>query len=229
MRPYVNHPGFARANTRLVTDAVRGLLREGVDPSGIRLLFVTHSIPTAMDDTSGPGDSEGNAYARQHVALGSAITGEVNATLDTDLDGELVFCSRSGPPSQPWLEPDVNDRLEELAAEGAVRGGAGADRVRLRPHGGRLRPRHRGGGDGRAARAAPGARAHGGGRRRVRVRSGRPARGAGRRGQGRGPGPSGLARGCAPAVEVSARLLPQPARGQARPVRARAEMATGRG
>jgi ferrochelatase len=120
VRPYVSHPGFARANTRLVTDAVRGLLREGVDPSGIRLLFVTHSIPTAMDDTSGPGDSEGNAYARQHVALGAAITGEVNATLDTDLDGELVFCSRSGPPSQPWLEPDVNDRLEELAAEGAV-------------------------------------------------------------------------------------------------------------
>jgi ferrochelatase len=73
-----------------------------------------------MDDTSGPGDSEGNAYARQHVALGAAVTGEVNATLDTDLDGELVFCSRSGPPSQPWLEPDVNDRLEELAAEGAV-------------------------------------------------------------------------------------------------------------
>ena len=51
--------------------------------------------------------------------MGAAITDEVNATLDTDLSGELVFCSRSGPPSQPWLEPDVNDRLEELAAEGA--------------------------------------------------------------------------------------------------------------
>ena len=53
-----------------------------------------------------------------HVQLGAAITEEVNATLDTDLEGELVFCSRSGPPTQPWLEPDVNDRLEELAAEG---------------------------------------------------------------------------------------------------------------
>ena len=37
-----------------------------------------------------------------------------------DLEGELVFCSRSGPPTQPWLEPDVNDRLEELAAEGGA-------------------------------------------------------------------------------------------------------------
>ncbi len=27
---------------------------------------------------------------------------------------ELVFCSRSGPPQVPWLEPDVNDHLEEL-------------------------------------------------------------------------------------------------------------------
>jgi protoporphyrin/coproporphyrin ferrochelatase len=119
IRPYYNHPGFARANSRLATEAVRGLLREGVDPRGIRLVFVTHSIPTAMDDTSGPGDEEGNAYGGQHVALSAAITGEVNITLDTDLAAELVFCSRSGPPSQPWLEPDVNDRLEELAGEGA--------------------------------------------------------------------------------------------------------------
>ncbi|HET8768438.1 MAG TPA: ferrochelatase [Pedococcus sp.] len=119
VRTYANHPGFSRTNSRLVTEAVREVLRSGEDPGSVRLLFVTHSIPTAMDDTSGPGDGEGNAYSRQHLALGAAITEEVNATLDTDLEGELVFCSRSGPPTQPWLEPDVNDRLEELAAEGA--------------------------------------------------------------------------------------------------------------
>ncbi len=34
---------------------------------------------------------------------------------------ELVYCSRSGAPHVPWLEPDVNDRLDELALEG-VRG-----------------------------------------------------------------------------------------------------------
>ena len=33
---------------------------------------------------------------------------------------ELVFCSRSGPPHVPWLEPDVNDRIEELAEHGVA-------------------------------------------------------------------------------------------------------------
>ena len=118
VRPYANHPGFARANSRLVTEAVRGLVRGGADPAGIRILFVTHSIPTAMDQTSGPGDDEGGVYTRQHQALGAAITSEVAATLDVEVEAELVFCSRSGPPQQPWLEPDVNDRLEQLAAAG---------------------------------------------------------------------------------------------------------------
>jgi ferrochelatase len=30
----------------------------------------------------------------------------------------VVFQSRSGPPSVPWLEPDVNDALAECAAAG---------------------------------------------------------------------------------------------------------------
>jgi ferrochelatase len=29
--------------------------------------------------------------------------------------GELVFQSRSGPPSQAWLEPDIRDRVQELS------------------------------------------------------------------------------------------------------------------
>jgi protoporphyrin/coproporphyrin ferrochelatase len=31
-----------------------------------------------------------------------------------------VFCSRSGPAHVPWLEPDVNDRLSELAEDGVA-------------------------------------------------------------------------------------------------------------
>jgi ferrochelatase len=33
-------------------------------------------------------------------------------------DGELVFQSRSGSPTQPWLEPDVCHRLRELTKSG---------------------------------------------------------------------------------------------------------------
>jgi protoporphyrin/coproporphyrin ferrochelatase len=116
VRPYFNHPGFSRSNARLVTEAVRAL-GERPDPE-VRLVFVTHSISEGMDATSGPGDAEGNAYRRQHLELAAAITEEVNATLSRRLDHELVYCSRSGPPTQPWLEPDVNDALRALAAEG---------------------------------------------------------------------------------------------------------------
>ena len=35
-----------------------------------------------------------------------------------DLPWDLVYCSRSGPPTQPWLEPDVNDHLRALHADG---------------------------------------------------------------------------------------------------------------
>ena len=58
--------------------------------------------------------------------------------------------------TSPWLEPDVNDRIEELAEHGVAGGRRGADRLRLRPHGGHLRPRHRGERDRREAR--PGVR-----------------------------------------------------------------------
>lgn len=118
IRPYALHPGFAQANVTAVREAVRSASDTADLPT---LLFVTHSVPTAMDETSGPGDGEGHLYSRQHLALAEAITEQVAADLDLpDLTGELVFCSRSGPPHQPWTEPDVNDRLEELAAAGVT-------------------------------------------------------------------------------------------------------------
>jgi ferrochelatase len=106
--PYALTPGFAAATVDLVRSAI-ARLPASADP---RLLFVTHSIPTAMDDTSGPGDGEGNAYVDEHLRVARLVADTVG------VEGELVFCSRSGPPTQPWLEPDINDRLEELAAEG---------------------------------------------------------------------------------------------------------------
>ena len=116
VRPYALHPGFGAATVAATREAVAAALESSPTPA---LLFVTHSIPTAMDATSGPGDGEGHLYSRQHLWLTEAVTEQVAADLDLpDLRSELVFCSRSGPPQQPWLEPDVNDRIEELAAEG---------------------------------------------------------------------------------------------------------------
>ncbi len=112
VRPYAVHPGLGTAWRRALLEAMSDL----PDRDRARILYVTHSVPEAMDDTSGPGDGEGNLYADQHVRLARRLTDEVNEALGLEVAGELVFCSRSGPPNQPWLEPDVNDRIEELAA-----------------------------------------------------------------------------------------------------------------
>lgn len=116
IRQYWNHPGFSRANARIVAEGARQLhARTGVVP---HLVMVTHSLPVAMDETSGPGDSEGHLYSTQHLELADAIAREVAATLGVEVEHDLTYCSRSGPPSQPWLEPDVNDHLRVLAERG---------------------------------------------------------------------------------------------------------------
>jgi protoporphyrin/coproporphyrin ferrochelatase len=108
LRSYYNHPGFLEPVVDAVTDAV-------ASRPGARLVFVTHSIPTSMNDASGP---EGGAYLAQHRTAAAYVAGRVARTTGPDRVHDLVFCSRSGPPQAPWLEPDVNDHLEKLAGEG---------------------------------------------------------------------------------------------------------------
>lgn len=100
--------GFVEANA----DALRAALDELPDA---HVLFVTHSIPTGMDETSGPADQRG-AYSRWHHEVADRVATKAGAR-----HHELVFCSRSGNPEQPWLEPDVGDRIEALHAEGVTR------------------------------------------------------------------------------------------------------------
>ena len=124
IRQYWNHPGFSATNTRIVTEAVRGMIEGGSSDAAAtppHLVFVTHSLPDAMDDTSGPGDGDGNLYSLQHRQLAAGITAEASRTLGVELDHDLTYCSRSGPPSQPWLEPDVNDHLAVLKERGVRR------------------------------------------------------------------------------------------------------------
>jgi ferrochelatase len=113
LRHYFNHPGFVEP----VVDAVLAALTDL--PDGVRedarLVFVTHSIPTAMNDASGPG---GGAYLVQHQDVAAVVADRVRAASGVARGHDLVFCSRSGSPRVPWLEPDVNDHLEALAASG---------------------------------------------------------------------------------------------------------------
>jgi ferrochelatase len=108
IRLYFNHPGFLEP----VVDAVVSATQARLDA---RLVFVTHSIPEAMNAASGP---RGGAYLAQHLDAASHVVRRVAETTGRAHQHDLVFCSRSGPPQVPWLEPDVNDHLEKLAAEG---------------------------------------------------------------------------------------------------------------
>jgi protoporphyrin/coproporphyrin ferrochelatase len=112
VRPYANHPGFVRPNAAAAVAALREL------PDGAHLAFVTHSIPDAMNAASGSPEDP-NAYARQHLDVATSIAELAGAELGREISWRLVYCSRSGPPTQPWLEPDVGDHLRELAAAGA--------------------------------------------------------------------------------------------------------------
>lgn len=116
LRHYFNHPGFVAAMTQATLAALDQLPAE--DRSEARMLFVTHSIPTAMAEASGP---IGGAYVAQHLDAAAEVAARVAAADGrADRPWELVYCSRSGAPSTPWLEPDVNDRITELAGGGAT-------------------------------------------------------------------------------------------------------------
>jgi ferrochelatase len=101
-----NHPGFITAQKDCLLEAL-GKIPEDARAS-TTILFTAHSIPKSMADNS-----------RYEEQLREACR------LICDAAGhrtwELVFQSRSGPPQQPWLEPDVCDRIEQLAKESPVR------------------------------------------------------------------------------------------------------------
>jgi ferrochelatase len=138
LRLYYNHPGFIDAQadrlraaltiatattTAAGTGAETGAEAEpdGTDPAcgrlpeGTRLVFTAHSIPVSM--ASG---CDYVAQLREAARLVTAASGLCSGGGDP-IDHDLVYQSRSGPPTVPWLEPDVNDHLAAVAADGIDR------------------------------------------------------------------------------------------------------------
>jgi protoporphyrin/coproporphyrin ferrochelatase len=123
IRPFYDHPGFVDAFETGVREAIEGFLADGIAASDIQILFSTHSIPTEDALRSGARDidwGEGGAYAAQHEAVAAWVMDRVLKTLPSGagVSWELVYQSRSGPPSQPWLDPDVCDVIAELPERG---------------------------------------------------------------------------------------------------------------
>jgi ferrochelatase len=106
---YFDQPGFIRANADALAAAIASLPAEVRDTA--RLVATAHSIPDAMAAVAGPA---GGAYEAELLIAAQAV-------IDRAAPGrpfDLVWQSRSGPPSVPWLEPDVNDHLRALAESG---------------------------------------------------------------------------------------------------------------
>ncbi len=122
IRQFFDHPGFVTPFTESLHEALKSFTAAGHRPDEIRVLFCTHSIPTVDAEHSGPRDQNfgeaGGAYPAQHLAVAEKIMASVAEACGFAPAWELVYQSRSGPPSQPWLEPDVCDRIAELPAEG---------------------------------------------------------------------------------------------------------------
>ena len=105
LRGFHDHPGFVEANADRLSAAIESL------PPGrraaARIAFTAHSIPAAM-----AAGSDYVAQLRETCALVAARASR--------LPWALVYQSRSGPPGDPWLEPDVLDHLATLRSEGAT-------------------------------------------------------------------------------------------------------------
>ena len=108
LRLFYNHPGFIGPMAERVAAAWNEIPPERRDRA--RLLFTAHSIPAAMAQPS--------PYEHQlHEACRGAVE-PLSASHGRSLPWDLVFQSRSGPPSQRWLEPDVRDHIRQLRADG---------------------------------------------------------------------------------------------------------------
>ncbi|MDP6468942.1 MAG: ferrochelatase [Pirellulaceae bacterium] len=102
LRVFFNHPGYI--------DPMRERIQRAIDQMAVsrraatHIVFTAHSIPVAM--------ARGCAYEEQLRESCRLV-----AEAFPDQSWELAFQSRSGPPSMPWLEPDILDCLRKLHAD----------------------------------------------------------------------------------------------------------------
>ena len=105
IRVFYNHPGFIEANVQHLRTALDGIPVER--RGGAHVAFTAHSLPLAM-----ARGSEYETQLRDSANLVAEGAGVVRY--------EVVYQSRSGPPSVPWLEPDILDHMESLASSGVT-------------------------------------------------------------------------------------------------------------
>ena len=105
LRTFHNHPGFIGAMADRIRTALGRIPSDRRD--SVTLVFTAHSIPLSMSETS--------PYVSQLEESCRLVSHKLGRTT-----GTLVYQSRSGPPAQPWLEPDICSYIRRLYAGGGV-------------------------------------------------------------------------------------------------------------
>jgi ferrochelatase len=103
LRMFYNHPGFIEPTLENVQRAWEQIPQER--RATARVAFTAHSIPKAM--------AAGCNYENQLREVCRLVAEKLSLQ-----NWGLVYQSRSGSPSQPWLEPDILKHLSDLKAEG---------------------------------------------------------------------------------------------------------------
>ncbi|HET9180253.1 MAG TPA: ferrochelatase [Terriglobia bacterium] len=106
IRPFYNHPDYIAAMAEQVLDALEQV------PAGKRsaahIVYTAHSIPLGMAENCRYEQQLHEASRLVSVALGRS-------------GDPLVYQSRSGPPTQPWLGPDILEYLRAIGDKGQVK------------------------------------------------------------------------------------------------------------
>lgn len=101
VRVFFNHPGFIEAAADRVQDAMKHFSSDQRDSA--HFAFTAHSIPKIMADNC--------QYAAQLTESCRLVAERLNVPQER---WQLVYQSRSGRPTDPWLEPDILDHLTTL-------------------------------------------------------------------------------------------------------------------
>lgn len=104
LRAFFNHPGFVET----MADRLRRALILIPDERRLStpVLFTAHSIPVSM--------AESSPYVQQLEEACRLVSDSAGCT-----NARIVYQSRSGPPGQPWLEPDIGVALRRIAGDRA--------------------------------------------------------------------------------------------------------------
>lgn len=100
---FFDEPLFVDANIDCISRALADFSKE--ERESLHVAFTAHSIPISMSEKC------------QYQSQLESTAAKCATALHFD-NWKLVYQSRSGPPTQPWLEPDILDHIKSLHESG---------------------------------------------------------------------------------------------------------------